>query len=444
VNEAGGFLVSTDGAAQRRGRRSGKHGGRIRLRPDRAAEDGRKKQSRTLPQAIGSGPERQAEAGAELTSERHTGNGWEKIVIKRKSGSSTDDRGNARSRFTSAILAQLAAVTIALAAAIPLAGAGAAQAAAAAPHYAQSMHWTSVAPVAQSPGTAGQASPAPCPISANTYNRTQLCFQKEATLAILNGDVPVGGGSWTETHYLHLNPRGNSTGTDYSEEVRISGVVLWGEAVGATISLVATCGSTCLAVGNTFPSGAELRSGLQGTLTFQDFLVRGDEVGLVNSYTWDVDDSAGTVSSSYNTPLFYRCDNVITSWPQGCVFAKFAPVMTAMLQLPHIAANIRRIQSHGGHYGKPGSGHPLHRITDQTQVNKNRAFSCPRNLPRPKGKSCDEYPFASTREGGNGVPANSRGRAMVPTGEQNSQRDLIKNFYNAERLLNEDAFWVSV
>ena len=39
---------------------------------------------------------------------------------------------------------------------------------------------------------------------------------------------------------------------------------------------------------------------------------------------------------------------------------------------------------------------------------------------------------------------NSRGRAMVPAGEQQDQSNLIKGFYNANRLLNEDAFWVAV
>ncbi|WP_078620909.1 NucA/NucB deoxyribonuclease domain-containing protein [Streptomyces aurantiacus] len=40
-----------------------------------------------------------------------------------------------------------------------------------------------------------------------------------------------------------------------------------------------------------------------------------------------------------------------------------------------------------------------------------------RHRPGP-GLSCDEYPFASTREGGHDVPANSRGTAWVPEDEQ--------------------------
>jgi hypothetical protein len=118
--------------------------------------------------------------------------------------------------------------------------------------------------------------------------------------------------------------------------------------------------------------------------------------------------------------------------------------MTSMLGLPSIAANIRRIQSGGGHYGRIGSGHPLHHITDQAQQRRNNAVLCPRSRPRPPGKQCDEYPFASTKEGGNGVPPSSRGWAWVPAAEQRSQGGLINAFYNANRVLDGDAFWVLV
>ncbi len=51
--------------------------------------------------------------------------------------------------------------------------------------------------------------------------------------------------------------------------------------------------------------------------------------------------------------------------------------------------------------GLPGAAGtpPLHRITDAATIRRNRAVACPSKYPRPTGKSCDEYPFASTREG---------------------------------------------
>ncbi|MFE7356762.1 NucA/NucB deoxyribonuclease domain-containing protein [Streptomyces sp. NPDC057543] len=101
------------------------------------------------------------------------------------------------------------------------------------------------------------------------------------------------------------------------------------------------------------------------------------------------------------------------------------------------------IQAKGGHYGKPGFGHPLHRLTDDRKAAANRRAVCGRTTP-PRGKSCDEYPFARTHEGGTALPAASRGIAMVPEKEQDQQGGRIIGFYKQERLVNKDGFWVAV
>ena len=64
--------------------------------------------------------------------------------------------------------------------------------------------------------------------------------------------------------------------------------------------------------------------------------------------------------------------------------------------------------------------------------------------PAPSGKSCDEYPFKTAKEGGKTLSAANRHTAWVPTSEQNSQGGRITAFYNANRVLNGDAFWVLV
>jgi hypothetical protein len=118
-----------------------------------------------------------------------------------------------------------------------------------------------------------------------------------------------------------------------------------------------------------------------------------------------------------------------------------------MTTLPDIAKNIRSIQTKGpGHYGRPGSGHPLHRLVNSTKQNANYNAVCGRKVrgPAPAGKSCDEYPFKTTYEGGTALSASNRGWAWVPTGEQNSQGGLVRSFYYASRVLDHDAFWVKV
>jgi hypothetical protein len=90
--------------------------------------------------------------------------------------------------------------------------------------------------------------------------------------------------------------------------------------------------------------------------------------------------------------------------------------------------------------------HPLHRLVDPAQVDKNRDEVCGRKVrgPAPKGMSCDEYPFATTEEGGTKLTEKNRSWAWVPTAQQNSQGGLVRAFYYANRVLNGDAFWVKV
>ena len=56
---------------------------------------------------------------------------------------------------------------------------------------------------------------------------------------------------------------------------------------------------------------------------------------------------------------------------------------------------------------------------------------------RPDG-SCDEYPFASTDQGGAGASA-----ANVQLRQNRIQGGLIGGFYRSQRILTNDAFWVT-
>jgi hypothetical protein len=119
-----------------------------------------------------------------------------------------------------------------------------------------------------------------------------------------------------------------------------------------------------------------------------------------------------------------------------------------MKKLSSIAKNIRTIQTKGsGHYGRAGSGHPLHRLADSKKQAANRRAVCSKEAvgsPPKKGLSCDEYPFASAREGGTTLKKPNRGTAWVPKSEQDQQGGLIGAFFSANRILDKDAFWVAV
>ena len=95
---------------------------------------------------------------------------------------------------------------------------------------------------------------------------------------------------------------------------------------------------------------------------------------------------------------------------------------------PNIAPHIKNAQST---LGKPKQ---LSRLTDQQKIRANRRAACG-SFPGPG--SCDEYPFASTHEGGTGAAVKG-----VPLREQNQQGGFLGGFYRRFKLGDKDKFKV--
>lgn len=74
----------------------------------------------------------------------------------------------------------------------------------------------------------------------------------------------------------------------------------------------------------------------------------------------------------------------------------------------------------------------------QTRIN--RARNCNTNIPRRSGTECDEYPYASTEEGGQ---FNSH-IALVPVEEHRKQANDLRHFYSLNQLKQHDQFQVKV
>ncbi|MFJ3880789.1 NucA/NucB deoxyribonuclease domain-containing protein [Streptomyces sp. NPDC090077] len=96
-----------------------------------------------------------------------------------------------------------------------------------------------------------------------------------------------------------------------------------------------------------------------------------------------------------------------------------------------------------GHPGRGGGGKPLHRTMDKSVIAANRGAACPKSLERSAGQSCDEYPFASTKEGGaSGIYS----RRMI-NADHNSTAggsNYLLRAYKNHRIIDGDAFWVAV
>ena len=95
---------------------------------------------------------------------------------------------------------------------------------------------------------------------------------------------------------------------------------------------------------------------------------------------------------------------------------------------PELADNIRNAQQ---------AGHP-DVLTAGGDIAANRAAAL-EDVPNIRPLSRDEYPFASTMDGGEGSWV-----GHIPKSQQNAQGAILKNFYKANNIKPGDQFRVTV
>ncbi|MFF4652607.1 NucA/NucB deoxyribonuclease domain-containing protein [Streptomyces sp. NPDC001380] len=289
-----------------------------------------------------------------------------------------------------------------------------------------------------------QASALPCRPGVNKFNRTQVCMVFDRTVNVVRNGRTEGTLRFRVVQAMQLNVKSRT----FTETVTLKGLAAVGNTGGITATLAVSCGGTCRAA-NHFPQGRILgaRSTIQGNVTYTDSTTT--QHTAANLYQLTLTKPGYTRGGGSWNSLAHRCDASRAFGRQGagCVLPSYTPFLLTMKPLPGIAANIRRIQNAGPHhYGRyaASGGHPLHRTTSSALERANRTTACPGNRPRPTGKSCDEYPFAKTREGASRTTRPDWGWAWVPNTEQNQQGGRINAFFMANRVLDGDAFWVVV
>ncbi|MFD3508546.1 hypothetical protein [Nocardia sp. NPDC058666] len=173
-----------------------------------------------------------------------------------------------------------------------------------------------------------------------------------------------------------------------------------------------------------------------------------------------------STSGRFRADMF-RCDTTIKNsqgnYQQGCVVAPSTPQFSlgsnTAEQTGHVQAAIAS--------GLPGSATPLHRQADAVTRDINRQTACPakgaiRDGRRLDGRSCDEYPFASTTEGAAtsggggrtfnpqchvpdlGAATGSAGFSvcMIDAPQNSLAGSLLGAFYGTNRVINQDPFRV--
>ena len=101
-------------------------------------------------------------------------------------------------------------------------------------------------------------------------------------------------------------------------------------------------------------------------------------------------------------------------------------------RMPNVCSNMRYAIS----LGRPSQ---LTRTTNRFQIRQNRRNSACRHLRRRPGHNCDEYPFASSFQGGRGSVTR-----MVPRRENSIQGGVLSAFYRRNRIGHGDCFRVDV
>jgi len=145
--------------------------------------------------------------------------------------------------------------------------------------------------------------------------------------------------------------------------------------------------------------------------------------------------AVGTISE---TTTEVRCDSnpLGQTWSEGCVTASYIPTYgLSKSRYPDIYAFDLNQVANNPQWVE------LSRTVIQSVINANRAAACKGFVKKNATDSCDEFPYASTYQGGLGPPPAAQ--EHVPSTENSGQGGNLGQFYTSNRLLNGDKFYMS-
>ncbi|MEV5510637.1 NucA/NucB deoxyribonuclease domain-containing protein [Streptomyces orinoci] len=282
-------------------------------------------------------------------------------------------------------------------------------------------------------------SQADCTVGNLVVTRYASCEGRSVTIVLLSNGRKVGGGTFN----LWIIQRFDRKSLHWTEQVSITDPVLTPNARDLAVSVSASSPGNQVKI--IYPQGHVLGTPSQGQLvgTFDLFrqAVRAEDT----TYTFTVS-KPGVIPFSFSaTTVRYRCDNTFKGMRAGCVVPSVT-TQVSMTSFRYISAGIRALRQRGGYWGDPSRGVPLTwlgawiRQRHWDEVCKGRT---PTAAERRAGRtSCDEYPFASTAQGGTTLPAGQREITFVPPRENNQQGGEIQRWLKAWRILSGDRFYV--
>ncbi|WP_329560931.1 NucA/NucB deoxyribonuclease domain-containing protein [Streptomyces uncialis] len=140
-----------------------------------------------------------------------------------------------------------------------------------------------------------------------------------------------------------------------------------------------------------------------------------------------------------------RCDTALPGRTRqvGCVNPGYIPEMVYSKTgpYPELAKHIAYAQDEKNLPGKHRTTRYLTRLTDGTKQDRNRKKACPTSRPRPTGKSCDEYPFASTWQGA-ATGRDGFSWRMINAEQNRKGGNALSGFFTYNRIIEADRYLV--
>ncbi|MGW4561548.1 NucA/NucB deoxyribonuclease domain-containing protein [Streptomyces sp. NPDC004561] len=298
----------------------------------------------------------------------------------------------------------------------------------------------------QASSTAAEKAGASCTINRITINRYSECEWVAIhvnVIKVIDGEpVLEGTVDFDVKHQMTLNAKS----ANWSEKFALSKARTTGAGKGVEVIIGAASQSGTRATVH-YAQGHVLDTASSGSVGYATGPITKGHINAKakTSYRYTFTKPGYTPGTVSYDSAVYRCDNYYGT--TGCAFPD-APTGVSMINQPRIDEGIRKLRARGGHYGDPNGGKPLHWMINDKQKAKNRAAVCPRTPPadmkRAGRTSCDEYPFASTYEGGTHLAAKERTITWVKKAENDSQGATITNWRRAFHVMDHDPFYVIV
>jgi hypothetical protein len=191
----------------------------------------------------------------------------------------------------------------------------------------------------------------------------------------------------------------------WSLDVEMTVLDTMGAVAGSTVSLQLHCGDSCTGSVDLLPQPFAFRGTKAfGHATLTSLIALPYSVETATMFaSFVITGPRALPSDTVVTPVeTVRCDSATPGrFDIGCIFQNAEPaVFPAALSraYPAFARHVHDAQN-SGLPGSPQSFRPLHRLTDESEIDKNGRTACPASWERPEFLQCDEYPFRSTYEG---------------------------------------------